>query len=129
MKHWAAGDIAWKATGGSAIRSALVDSGNYTPNLASDEFRTAIPSIAQVQTSGDMTLIDAATDGVCDASDVTFTATSGVQCEFIVVYRNVGAQATDMLLLLWDTASGLPVTLGGDVTISWDNGPNRICKI
>lgn len=131
MKHFALGDIVWKASAGSAIRTTLVDTADYTVDLTTHEFRSTgtIATVAQEETSADMTLIDAASDGVVDANDVTFTATSGDQCEAILVYKNTGAAATDLLLFWWDTASGLPVTLGGDVTVAWDNGANKIAKI
>jgi hypothetical protein len=129
MMHFARGDIVWKAAGGSNIVTALIDSADYTVDLVNHEFRTSVPGAAQEETSANMTLIDAASDGVVDANDVTFTGTSGDTCEGILVYRNVGTQATDILLFWWDTASGLPVQLGGDVTIAWDSGSNRIARI
>lgn len=131
MKHFALGDIVWKLSGGSTIKTTLVDTADYTVNLATHEFRSTgtIATAAQEETSGAMTLVDAADDGVVDASDVTFTATAGDQCEGILVYKDTGAAATDLLLFWWDTASGLPVTLGGDVTVAWDNGSNKIAKI
>lgn len=76
-----------------------------------------------------MTLVDAADDFVLDASDVTFTGTSGDQCEGILVFQDTGTPTTSPLLFWWDSASGLPVTLGGDVTVAWDNGSNKICKV
>ena len=131
MKHFAFGDIIWKASSGSNIQAALVDSADYTVDLANHEFRSTgtISAAAQEETSGNFTLIDAAADGVVDANDITFTATSGDQCEGILVYKNTGSASTDLLLFWWDTASGLPVTLGGDVTVSWDNGSNKIARI
>ncbi len=131
MKHFAFGDIVWKASGGSNIQAALVDSADYTVDLANHEFRGTgtISTAAQEEISGNFTLIDAALDGVLDANDITFTATSGDQCEGILVYKNTGSASTDLLLFWWDTASGLPVTLGGDVTVSWDNGSNKIARI
>lgn len=131
MKHFALGDIAWKLSGGSNIVTTLVDTADYTVDLANHEFRGTgtISTAAQEETSGNMTLVDAATDGVVDASDVTFAGTTGDQCEGILVYKNTGTPATDLLLFWWDTASGLPVTLGGDVTVAWDNGANKIAKI
>lgn len=135
MKHWAQGDIVWKAVGGSNIKAALMDSAEYTVDLVNHEFQNPAlgnPPSATTgyeEVSGNFTLIDAATDGVCDANDITFTATSGDQCEGIVVFKDTGTATTSPLLLWWDTASGLPVTLGGDVTVTWDNGSNRICKI
>lgn len=130
LKHIVQGDIIWKAAGGSAIRSALVDAADYTVDLTTHEFRDAAGFAAGIEeTSANMTLVDGADDGVVDASDVTFTATAGDQCEGILVYRNVGSAATDILLFWWDSASGLPVTLGGDVTVQWDNGANKIATV
>lgn len=131
LAHYGKGEIAWKASGGSNIRTALVDSADYTVDLTNHEFRDTgtISAAAQEETSANMTLVDAATDFVLDASDVTFTSTSGDQCEGILVYQNTGSAATDVLLFWWDTASGLPVTLGGDVTVSWDNGSNKIARV
>ena len=131
MKHFAFGDIIWKASGGSNIQAALVDSADYTVDLVNHEFRSTatITAAAQEETSGNFTLIDAASDGVVDANDITFTATSGDTCEGILIYKNTGSASTDLLLFWWDTASGLPVVLGGDVTVSWDNGSNKIARI
>lgn len=135
MRHWALGDIVWKASGGSTIKAALMDTAEYTVNLATDEFQNPAlgnPPSATTgyeEVSGAFTLIDAAADGVVDANDITFTATSGDQCEGIVVFKDTGTTTTSPLLFWWDTASGLPVTLGGDVTVAWDNGSNRIARI
>ena len=130
MKHFAFGDIVWKASGGSTISTTLVDTADYTVDLTTHEFRgTGTIATAAQEETGNLTLIDAATDGVVDANDITFTATTGDQCEGILVYKNTGVAANDLLLFWWDTASGLPVTLGGDVTVAWDNGSNRIARI
>lgn len=127
VKHFARGNIAWindaSPTSGenNLIKTALVDTADYTVNLASHEFRDATGLAAGIEeTSGAMTLTDAAVDGVCDASDVTFVGTTGDQCEGILVYQDEGAAASDRLLAWWDSASGLPVTLGGDVTVTWN---------
>lgn len=130
MKHFARGNILWLLSGGTNIRSALVDTADYTVDLTTHEFRDATGLSAGIEeTSANMTLVDAATDGIVDASDVTFSATAGDTCEGILVYANVGSAATDRLLFWWDSATGLPVTLGGDVTIAWDNTTNKIAKI
>jgi hypothetical protein len=135
MKHIAWGEIIWKAAGGSNIKAALMDSAEYTVDLVNHEFENPAlgnPPAAGTgfeEVSGNFTLIDAADDGVLDANDITFTATSGDQCEGIVVFRDTGTPTTSPLLFWWDTASGLPVTLGGDVTVAWDNGSNKIARI
>lgn len=130
MKHFGLGDIVWKAAAGSTIKTALIDTADYTFSAA-HEFRSSVIATpaAQEETSGAMTLVDAADDGVLDASDVTFVATAGDQCEAIYVYKDTGLAATDLNLFWWDTASGLPVTLGGDVSVVWDNGASKVAKI
>jgi hypothetical protein len=135
LKHLCFGEIVWKAAGGSNIRTALIDAADYTVNLSTHEFLNPAVGNPVSSTTGfeeesaNMTLIDAADDGILDASDVTFTATAGDQCEGILVFQQTAADTTDVLLFWWDTASGLPVTLGGDVTVQWDNGANKIVKI
>jgi hypothetical protein len=130
MKHFSRGNILWLASAGSNIRTALVDAADYTVDLTNHEFRDAAGLAAGIEeTSANMTLIDGASDGIVDGNDVTFTGTTGDTCEGILVYQNVGSAATDRLLFWWDSASGLPVTLGGDVTVQWDNGASKIAKI
>lgn len=128
MQAFAQGAVVWKASGGSAIRTALVDTADYTVNLATHDFVDDITAGIE-EASGDMTLVDAAVDGICDASDVTFTGTTGDACEGILVYKFVTNDAASTPLFWWDSATGLPVTLGGDVTVVWDSGTNKVAKI
>jgi len=127
MKHFARGNFAWIAdaspTSGEndLFKTALVDTADYTMNRATHEFRDSAGLAAGIEeTSGAMTLVDAAVDGVVDASDVVFTGTTGDTCEGILVYQDEGSAAADRLAFWWDTAAGLPVTLGGDVTVQWN---------
>lgn len=111
------------------VKVCLVDLGNYSPNLASDEYLSAIPTAARVAISGPLTN-KTATGGVADADDVTITAVSGPTVEALVLFADTGDPATSPLIAYIDTASGLPFTPnGGDVTVQWDNGPNRIFKL
>lgn len=129
MRAFSRGQVAWLASGGSNIRTALVDTADYTVNLATHDFMDDVAAGAREETSGNMTLIDGAADGVVDANDVTFVGTSGDTCEAILVYKFVTNDADSVPLFWWDSASGLPVTLGGDVTVVWDSGANKIAKI
>jgi len=123
IKHFALGDIVWKASGGSTIKIALIDEADDTP-LDTDEFRAGAAGGTSIEeTSGAMTLIDAAIDGVLDANDVTFVATTGDTCEGVYMYKDTGAAATDLSIAYWGSTTGgqgLPVTLGGDVTVAWN---------
>ena len=129
MQAFARGEVVWKASGGSNIRTALVDTADYTVDLAAHNFLDDIAAGSREETSGNMTLVDAAPDGIVDANDVTFTGTTGDQCEGILVYKFVTNDADSVPLFWWDSATGLPVTLGGDVTVAWDSGTNKIAKI
>jgi hypothetical protein len=47
-----------------------------------------------------------------------------------VIYKDTGTAATSPLIAYIDTATGLPVTPnGGDITVTWDNGSNKIFKL
>lgn len=111
------------------IKVVLVDTGNYSVNLAAHEFLSDIPSAARVAISGALTG-KTATGGVADADDVTIAAVSGPTVEALVIFKDTGDPSTSPLIAWIDTASGLPFTPnGGDVTIQWDNGANRIFKL
>jgi hypothetical protein len=129
MKNAARGNMAWLASGGDAFRAALVDTADYSVDLAAHDFLDDIAAGAREETSGNMTLIDAAVDGVLDANDVALVGTTGDQCEGILLYRFVTNDADSLPYIWWDSVTGMPVTLGGDVTIAWDNGANKIAKI
>jgi len=130
LAAFAKGDIVWKASGGSTIKAVLVDTASYTVNTATDANLSDIASGMRVATSSALTLIDAASGGILDANDVTFSSVTGNQSEAVVLYKDTGTATTSTLILYVDTATGLPVTPnGGNVTITWDNGTNKIGKL
>ena len=111
------------------IKLVLVDTDDYTLVIATDEFLDDIPSAARVATSANFGTKDS-TAGVADAADVTLSTVTGDQSEALVIYRDSGAPGTSELLAYIDTATGLPVTpSGGDITIQWDSGANKIFKL
>lgn len=72
------------------------------------------------------------TSGVADAADTTITATAAVACEALVIFKHTGVDATARLIAYIDTpTSGLPFTPSASqvVTITWDNGANKIFKL
>lgn len=111
------------------IKIVLVDTASYTVNLATDEFLSDIPSGMRVATSGNLSS-KTTTAGVFDAGDVTLTAVTGAQSEALVIIKDTGTASTSPLIAYVDSATGLPVTPnGGDITIAWDNGSNKIFKL
>lgn len=118
------GSIDWDT---DDIRCVLVDTGTYTVNTSTHDFHDDLSGI--VATSGNFAS-KTVTAGVADAADVTFTAVSGSTVEAIVIYKWTGSSATSRLIAYIDTATGLALTPnGGDVTITWDSGANKIFKL
>jgi hypothetical protein len=111
------------------IKAVFVDGADYTPNLATHQYLSDIPSAARVATSGALQN-KTVTDGVFDADDITVAAVTGDQFEYIVLYKDTGVEVTSRLILLIDTATGLPCTPNGsDITIQWSSGADKIFRL
>jgi hypothetical protein len=76
--------------------------------------------------------------GVADGADVVFTSvTAGAACPALIVFQASAvtggadvAPSVQRLIAYIDTATGLPVTPNNqNITITWDNGSNRIFKL
>lgn len=120
------GSIDWDANN---IKIALIDEADDTIDLANDDFWNDRAVASRVATSGNLAS-KTGTAGVADAADVTFTAVTGDQSESIDIYADSGVESTSALICNIDTATGLPVTpSGGDITVVWDNGANRIFRL
>ncbi len=120
------GSIDWDS---DDIRVILIDTDDYTVNLATHDNLDDIPAAARVATSGALTG-KTVTDGVADVDDVTFSSVTGDQSEALVIYKHTGTESTSRLIAYIDSATGLPVTPnGGDITVQWDNGANKIFKL
>jgi hypothetical protein len=135
--EFARGDIKWLAAGGDTIRACLLKT-TYTPDLVNHDFFDDVSTYV-VGNSGNQTRADCPqitlsdpSAGVVDGGDVTLTTVPGAvgQCDYILIFRDDGADGTSQLIALYDTATGLPVTPnGGDITIQWDDGANKIFKL
>ena len=128
-----AGEIDWDT---AVIKAALVR--GYT-------FSAAHKFVSDVTGAGGTLVATSAAlasktvaSGVADAADVTFTAVgAGAAITGILVFQSsavtggADVAASAQRIIAWvDTATGLPVTPnGGDITIQWDAGANRIFKL
>ena len=111
------------------IRVVLVDTNDYTLSIDTHDFLDDVPAGARVAVSGAMTT-KTTTLGVYDADNITFSSVSGDVSEALIIYRHTGTDSTSELIAFIDGATGLPVTPnGGDITITWDSGANKIFKI
>lgn len=68
------------------------------------------------------------TNGVFDAADAVWSAVAaGAACNNLVLYQYNASDAAAKLIAFIDTATNLPVTPnGGDITVVWDSGANKI---
>lgn len=108
------GDIDWASDN---IKCCLVDTADYTVSIDTHEFLSDLAGIEETSSnlSGKTSTL-----GVADASDVTFSGTSGDTCEALVIYQDTGVAGTSRLIAYIDSASGLPATLGSDITVRWN---------
>lgn len=115
-------DIDWAADN---IKCVLVDTGTYTVNIDTHQFHSDLSGI--VATSGNFAS-KTSTLGVADAADVTFTAVSGATVEAIVIYKDTGVSSTSPLIAYIDNFTAVTPN-GGDITVQWDAGANKIFKL
>lgn len=113
------------------IKLVFVDTGAYTPDLATHNFLSDITAGARIATSPNLAG-KTSTDGVADATDPVVTAVTGATVEIAVIYYDTGVASTSPLICLLDSATvtGLPFTPnGGDVTFQFSNDANKIFKL
>lgn len=126
-----AGEIDWN----NAVIGVYLVRG-YTFNAA-HKFVSDLTGVTVV--AGPVTLASpTVTNGVADAADITFAAVAaGAACDMLIIAQRSavtgGADVADTakrLIACIDTATGLPVTPnGGDITVTWDSGANKIFKL
>lgn len=120
------GNIDWDTNN---IKLILGDAADYTVNLTTHDNLDDVAGASRVATSGNLAS-KTVTAGVADAADVLLTSVSGDQSEFILIYADSGVESSSRLICYIDTATGLPVTPnGGNITVQFDNGANKIFKL
>jgi hypothetical protein len=121
-----AGEIDWDADN---IKMVFIDHTDDTPDPDNDEDLADLGAAARVATSGNLSS-KTVTDGVADAADETVSTVSGDEFESVNIYQDTGVEGTSLLIAYIDTATGLPCTPnGGDITVQWDSGANKIFKL
>lgn len=119
------GSIDWDT---NTIKDVLTDHGADTPNVSTDDNLDDI-SAGTIATSGAYST-KTVTNGVADADDVVHSTVSGASVESVNIFKDTGVASTSRLIAYIDTATGLPVTPnGGDITLVFDAGANRIFKL
>lgn len=109
------------------IKCVLVDTADYTFSAA-HEFLSDIAAGARVATSGNLAN-KTTTGGVFDADDITISAVTGDPIEAVVIYVDTGTATTSALICYIDNGGALTFTPnGGDVTLQFSSGSNKIFK-
>jgi hypothetical protein len=75
--------------------------------------------------------------GVFDAADTTITTTANATNHVLIIYQASAvtggadvASSSQRVIAYFDTGTGLPIQPGtGDVTVTFDNGTNKIFKL
>lgn len=97
------------------IRAVIVDSADYTVDLATDATLADVPSGARIATTASLTG-KTNVGGVLDAVDISVAGVTGDPAEAVVVYKHTGVEATSTLLSYND---GTLTPNGGLVNIVW----------
>lgn len=131
LKHFAMGDVVWKASGGSTIKVTAIDTADYTYSTSHEYMNTNTVAAAAKIATATLTLYDALTGGYCDAADLApaFTSVTGDQFEALIIWKDGGDGGTTVsgtvsfLLAYLDSGTGLPFTPdGGNINITWPAG-------
>lgn len=110
------------------IRQICIDEADDTIDLTNDDFLNDRAAPSRVATSGALTIT--VTAGVVDITDHTHSTVTGDQFESLDYYKHTGNEATALMLVNIDTATGLPCTPNGaDINIVYDNGANKFFSI
>lgn len=131
LLNQSAGTAAINLSSDTNIKVALVNiaSGTNAYTYSSSHQYFSSVTAAVVGTSQTLTskTVNSPVSGVFDAADVTFPTISGSAVGALVIYKDTGTAASSPLIAFLDTGSGLSITPnGGDITVAWDNGANRI---
>lgn len=119
----------------AVIKVALVRGYTYS---SSHEFVSDVTATGTLHaTSAALSSIDV-TDGVFDAADVTFTtpATDSNDHALLIFQSSAVGGGSDVAsssqrVIAWiDSGTGIPIKpAGGDITVVWDNGSNKIFSL
>jgi len=125
-ENFLTGNINWV---GNNIRAYLIDTQDYT-YAAGDLNIDRIANQAKIATCDGVFSGKTSTSGVADANDIKFQAVTGDISEALIIWVSGATQTGSWLIAYIDSATNLPVTPnGGDITVTWDNGANKIFKL
>jgi hypothetical protein len=105
------------------LKVDLVSSASYTPNTATDQYHSTITSSGGIIAAGVTLTSVTGSAGTLSAANTVWSSVSGSAAAYIVLWKSTGTDGTSPLIVLYDTATGLPVTPnGGNITAAWASG-------
>ena len=133
LLNQSAGTAAINLSSDTNIKVALVNitgsTNAYTYSSSHQYFNSVSTNSAAVVSTNYATLTSrSVTNGVFDAADITFSSvTSTNVVGALVIFKDTGTASNSPLIAFLDTGSGLSITPnGGDITVAFDNGANKI---
>lgn len=115
------GSIDWELA--TTIKETYIDHADDIPVPGTDQDIADILAAARVHTATvtGRTSVLSGTTLTQDATDTTHTAVAGDVFESIVLWHDTATEATSMLLVFFDTGTGLPATPNGGNIITQYN--------
>jgi hypothetical protein len=103
------------------IKVILIDTDDYTYSTTHDYYNDIATAsrVSIAQTLVGKTI----TNGVFDATDVTYTAVTGDGTEAIIIFKDTNDETTSPLIAYIE---GLVTPNGGDINIQWDSNASKI---
>lgn len=132
------GTIRWDGTAVIKVAAVRLTAGGTAVFTVSQKFVSDLVATHTIHGTPQTLASQTKTNGVADAADITFTAlAANANGHVLVIYQasavTGGADVanTAQRLIGWiDTGTNIPFTPnGGDVTVAWDNGSNKIFKL
>lgn len=131
------GEIDWDT---AVIKAALVrlTAGGAAVFTASHKFVSDLTATHTLAATSAALSSKTGTSGVANAGTVTFTAVAAnVNNHVLILFQSsavtggADVAATAQRLIAWiDTGTNIPVVPnGGDITVTWDTGANKIFKL
>lgn len=105
-------------------RVYLIDTADYTFSAAHEDLADVA---AGAKVAYSLMAGESSSAGVCDANDTTLSSVTGDPCEALIIAKWSGVESTSRVIAYIDGISVTPN--GGDITISWDDGANKIFKL
>lgn len=118
----------------AVIKAALVRGYTYT---STHEFVSDVVATGTINGTSAALSSVSVTNGVFDAADTTITASASASNHGLLLFQASAvtggadvAQSSQRVIAYYDTGTGLPIQPGsGDVSVTWDNGTNKIIKL